>query len=200
MKIKNFVLDYISPIAFIVLISIGSTVAYNSIKKEGKKLGSATVSNTLNLTASSTNYASTSPKYIYYGESISYPMFLGTSTLTHQSNPYEKIIEIGNDTDEFCQNMWWTASSTDSDLRWQYSFSQDGTNFYFEDDNPAVSSGTYTHGVTTTTHLWIVATAGATKFKEDCVSTQGQKFLKINYYYLANGGRLYSEGFFKSDY
>ena len=137
---------------------------------------------------------------IITGTSTSSPTYLATSTL-----PVTKDIRIGEDADYFCQTMYLDSSSTDSVLLWRYYFSNDGIEWYGEQDNPVVSSGTYTHGAATTTHSWTPAIAGV-RLKQDCIPNMGErlntKYLRIEYDKSGSQdvGSMFSEGFFKASY
>lgn len=149
------------------------------------------------LTASSTLYASGSE---YGGLDEATPMILGTSSVRSMQDPITKSIHIGNDVDEFCQYIYFQASTTDAVLEWTYSFSNDGINWYMQDDNQLVSSGVVTHGTGTTTHKWTPGVTDALG-REDCVDANAN-YIQIEYSRSANlsGGKIFTQGWTRTDY
>ena len=177
-------------------LTFGGIALYKqSFKAEGLK--GSVVSDPSVLTSSSTLVAAGNE---YDGTSEAKPAVLGTSTTAFMADPITKTLQIGNDADEFCQNIYFDSSTTDAVLNWKYYFSDDGTNFYFEEDNPSVSSGAFTHGAATTTHSWTPAVTGA-HYRQDCVDVNA-KYIKIEYTRTANlsGGKLFSEGWTRTNY
>ena len=198
MKIKEFLV--IIGWVFIIIalaVAIGVAFEYGKDKYVEKDLGQSVNTDPIVLTASSTL---TTASAEYDGTSEAKPALLGTSTVASMQDPITKTIEIGNDVDEFCQNIYFQASTTDAVLEWTYSFSDDGTNWYMQDDNQLVSSGVVTHGAGTTTHKWTPAVTDALA-RQDCVNVNA-KHIKIEYTRTANlsGGKLFSEGWTRTDY
>ena len=144
--------------------------------------------------------SATQQKVVITGTSKALPTYLATTTDT-----ITKDIRIGEDADIFCQNMVFTASSSDAVLEWVYLFSDNGTDWYFEGDQQLVSSGVVTHGAGTTTHKWTPAVTDQLS-RQDCTRIYGTrlntKWIRVEYSRSANlsGGTLYSEGMFKASY
>jgi len=176
--IKDFLYVFVV-IGIILLLAVATAYIWKVVMSSDFNAGSATQS-----------------KVVITGTSEAAPTYLATTT-----DPITKEIQIGEDSDMFCQNIYFNASNTDAVLNWQYYFSDDGTNWYGEWDNPAVSSGAYTHGAATTTHSWTPATTDE-RARQDCITDLNTKFIKVKFYRSSNlsGGTLFSEGFFKASY
>ncbi len=191
---------------FLILIILG-VIAYvgNDVYRyyfPKEDLGRSVVTDPISLTASSTLTIAGATND---GTSESKPAILGTSTVEFQIDPIIKDIQIGDGVDMFCMNIFFAPSTTDAVLNWKYSFSNDGTNFYFEDDDPVVSSGAYTHGAGTTTHSWTIGSTDE-RSRQDCVPHDGtrlnSKYIRVEFTRSADlsGGKIFAEGWTKTKY
>ena len=91
-----------------------------------------------------------------FGTSPSSPIFIATTTDSGSvfSTSTSDAISIGYETDLVDLDLHVVASSTTSEVNWQYEFSDDGTNWYSEDVK-SVAGSTVTHQPASTTHVWI---------------------------------------------
>jgi len=81
------------------------------------------------------------------------PVYLTATSATSTSN----TIMVGFEADQIDLNVQVTASTTASQVQWQYEFSHDGTN-WFGEDTKSSSGSTVTHQAATTTHQWTPGT------------------------------------------
>lgn len=102
--------------------------------------------------------------------------FIATSTATTTSNS----IYLGYETRQLDLTLHVKASSTTSQLRWQYEFSNDGTN-WFGEDTKSTSDNIVTHQPATTTHYWTPGITEPAK-KNIGVVDVATRFLRIKFF------------------
>lgn len=73
------------------------------------------------------------------------------------TDPLVSTVIVGAYADRYDLDLCVQASSTATAVNWQFSFSEDGTNFYGE-DNSSTTAAVTSHSNATTTHSWVPAT------------------------------------------
>jgi len=189
--------------AVLLGLTFGGIALYKQLfKAEGLK--GSVVSDPISLTTSST--LSTLSGTEYEGSSEAKPAILGTSTTAWMEDPISRTIQIGDDADQFCMNIWWSPSTTDAVLKATFFASQDGTNWYAVDGaNGAATTSEAFNSATSTYTIFGVISADGLRMKHTCPSVLANlnaKYLKVEFSREDNlsGGKLFVEGWTKTDY
>lgn len=139
------------------------------------------------------------------GDSKSDPAILGTSTTAYMSDPITKSFRVGEDADSFCMDIDWTASTTDAVLYGKFYASNNGTDWYAIDkaNNTVTTTNSILDYSTTTVTIFPAGTTD-TRSKHICLpqlQNLNTKWLRTDFSRGTNksGGKLYAQGFIKSD-
>ena len=188
--------------AVLLGLTFGGIALYKqSFKAEGLK--GSVVSDPISLTTSSTLVTAGNE---YDGTSEAKPAILGTSTTAFMTDSISRTIQIGDDADQFCMNVWWSPSTTDAVLKATFFASQDGTNFYAVDGaNGAATTTDAFNNATSTYTIFGAINASGLRMKHTCPSVLAKlnaKYLKVEFSRGTNlsGGKLFVEGWTKTDY
>lgn len=109
------------------------------------------------------------------------PIHFATSTLATSTSATHNI---GIQTDQIDLNLKVTASSTTSQIRWQYEFSNNGTE-WFGEDSKTTSGAVVTHQSATTTHYWTPGTI-VTSFKNIGLTDIAAKYFRLKVFRGSN--------------
>ena len=89
-------------------------------------------------------------------------------------------------------NVLIKPSNAASNLKWTYYYSQDGTNFYAEDEDVETSQILTTHGATANVHSWTPATTATTSKRFELADVNSD-FMKVTFTGAASSSKIYAE-------
>lgn len=89
-------------------------------------------------------------------------------------------------------NMQYTASTTSGCLQWQYAFSNNALDWYYENGRSIVSNTAETDGATPLLHTWCPV-SNATVRKNISISPTASKYLRVEFMPTVANGSLYEQ-------
>jgi len=207
----KFIKDLLSVVAVIMVIvglaiAIGYAIGFGWDKGKANLGSGVIVSDPITMTASSTLIANTTDS-AWHGSSEVEPMILGTSTERYMTATLTKDIEIGNDVDSFCMNIWFYPSTTNAVLDANFLTSQDGISFYPIDNvnNTATTTNRMFDNGTSSVRLFPSNGVSEVKKKYVCpiqLQNLNTKWLRFEFFRGTglDGGKLFIEGWTKTKY
>lgn len=114
----------------------------------------------------------------------------GTEDLSVGSTT-EAVISTKN-ADKVSINILMKPSSAAANLTWTYYYSQDGINYYAEDEDTETSQVLITHGATALVHSWTPATT-ATTTKRLEIPDVNSDYMKVIFTAAASSSEIYAE-------